>query len=335
MPKQARSADESAGRRFKRRKRKRLRGKRGAVSERRGRDKSVEGKERQKRDRTERPGDRKFGRSRKRKPARRKLRRKGSEQRRVDQKDTRRERPGTGLPRDKQDFGRGREERGGGDIQAQIEEIKRRRAEFSSQRPEQVAERRGMAPDRLREFQAGGRFQQPGGPAPDPQGQPTNLDQVNAYDAPPEYGAQPQPAPAPPVIGPDGRVGAQPQPAPAPAPAPGMDPTQNAADPGFTPLDQPGPTAPPGIATDAYGKPVGVAPGQQGPLAPGGEPAPGYQGPRPGDPPQVPGGDIREQGYLWSGRQPQVNPRAAGMDRFARPPQPITQPGGPPEQPRY
>ncbi len=301
MPRQERS-DERAGRRFKRRKRKR--GKRGAVSEKRGRDKSVEGKDRQFRDRKEeRPGDRKgkFQRSRKRRPVRRERRQGG-------------DKAGRDFGRDRAggDRGPGRQQLGG--IRDEINAIKSRREQFSQQRPEQVAEKRGFDPARLQDFQQGGRFQ--GGQGTPPP-QPTNLDQVNAYDAAPEY-AQPQPAPAPGVqIRPDGVVGAQPQPAPGLAPAPGTvpgysPPPQAGGD--FTPLDQPGPTAPPGIATDAYGKPVGVAPQPQPAPAPG--TAPGYQ----------PGGDFQ----LPPQAQPQVNPRAAGMDRFAAQP-PVRRPEDQPQ----
>lgn len=314
MATQIRSAGESPGRRFKRR-RKRKRGKRGAVSERRGRDKAVEGKTRQKRDRSERPGDRKFkksavARSRKRKPLKRKQRQ-GSDKK------------GRG------DFGRDRPERGPdkqrlGGIREEINAIKERRASFSERRPEQVAADRGFDPERLKGLPGGA----PGG-APDNVGQgmgwngrqptsgqpqPTNLDQVNAYDAPPVY-AQPQPAPAPGVqIGPDGRViqpapGVQPQPGVGvqPQPAPGVVPGGEGVAGGvpggappiagtYTPPDQPGPTSPPGIATDTYGQPVG---GGAAGVAP--QPQPFQAQPAPFD---------------------QMNPRAAGMDRFAQPPQP-------------
>jgi len=282
VPRQARSSGEGAGRRFKRRRKRR--GKRGVVSEKRGLDKTVEGKERTKRDRTERPGDRreKFQRSRKRRPKRRQKRQGG------DRKDFGRDRPQTGRPLDREQGGRQFS-----DMKARIDEIRSRRESFAADRPEQVAERRGVDTSRFRQL--------PGGPQPDPQGRPTNLDQVNAYDAVPEYN-QPQPAPAPgpqlgsspggpmPVqIGPDGRV-VQPQPGVVEE---------------FTPIDHPGPTAPPGVATDAYGKPV---PSPSGPY----NPAPPQPGPGVGD---------QRAGYMWSGREQQVNPRAAGMDRFAQPPQ--------------
>lgn len=313
MPKQSRASGESAGRRFKRR-RKRKRGKRGAVSQRRGRDKAVEGKTRQFRDRKEeRPGDRKrkdfkksdvASRSRKRRPVRRKRRQGGD------------------RPADR-DFGRDRPQRSPdksrlGGIRDEINAIRQRREQFSERRPEQVAADRGFDPERLKGL--------PGAPMP------------------PQAPQEPQPAPAPPVIGPDGRVAPQqaggdftqgyspapvqppvtavapvaPQQVPQPGVFDGVDygvdqvggspdsigPAQGGAagtpgagvgqtmqDLGFTPADAPGPTAPPGVATDAYGKPA--QPGS-GPYAPQLPPYPA----------------------------PQVNPRAAGMERYAQPPQP-------------
>jgi hypothetical protein len=68
---------------------------------------------------------------------------------------------------------------------------------------------------------------------------------------------------------------------------------------GFTPLDHPGPTAPPGVPTDAYGKPA--QPGS-GPY----QPAPMPQPIQTAQPQPYPA--------------PQMNPRAAGMDRFSQPP---------------
>jgi hypothetical protein len=360
VPKQPRSADESAGRRFKRRRRRR--GKRGAVSQRRGRDKVVEGKERQKRDRTERPGDRKdkFERSRKRRPIRRKLRRQGKAKRRVERRDNKYE-TGVDAQRERpEDFGYqgpGSDKLGGGDIAKEIETLKKRRAEFSERRPEQIAERRGnIDPNRLKKL-PGGPGDWRGGPQPrqpewgrqPPRGRGGQGPQPRQ----PEWGGQPQPA----EIGPDGRV-IQPQPAPDgnefefgyspppegdgiqyqvppqggdgqtyPAPQPGGDQNTVGLPPmppgvdvqpveagvGFTPPGAPGPTVQPGIPTDAYGQPAKPMPMPSGPYNPG--PMPGQQHPG------------------------QMNPRAAGMDRFARPgqrqPQPYQGGPAPQEQPRY
>ncbi len=302
MPRQGRSQDEQAGRRFKRRKRRR--GKRGAVSQKRGRDKAVEGKDRQFRDRKEeRPGDRKgkkFQRSRKRRPARRERRQGGDREKRDF-------RPQTGRPGDQR--GPARQNLGG--IRDEINQIKSRREQFSQRKPEQVAEDRGFDPSRLQDFREGGRFQPQ--PAPAPEGDIRTLP------------GEPMPAPQPGVqIGPDGRVV---QPAPIRQEVPpqaggdfvngaGIVPGQPGGDAagvvagqpqpgqeggGFTPLDHPGPTAPPGVATDAYGKPA--QPGS-GPYAP--QPAPAPEPDR-----------FQPQPFP----APQMNPRAAGMQRFAQPPQ--------------
>ncbi len=305
MPKQERS-DERAGRRFKRR-RKRRRGKRGAVSERRGRDKSVEGKDRQFRDRgkEKRPGDRKqFKRSGNRSPKRRQRRQGGD-------RDKRDFKPQTGRPGDQR--GPARQALGG--IRDEINQIKQRREAFSQRRPEQVAADRGFDPERLKGLP--GAEMPPQVPAtqpvigPDGRVAPTAPQdgRVAPQQQPGQQGIMPAPAPV------QQPVTAQlPDPAPQPGVFDGVDygvdqvggspdvigpaaggPAaqgvgQQMQDLGFTPADAPGPTAPPGVATDAYGKPA--QPGS-GPYAPQ-------------LPPQVP--------------QPQMNPRAAGMDRFAQPP---------------
>jgi hypothetical protein len=289
VARQSRSAGEGAGRRFKRRRRRR--GKRGAkrqvVSERRGLDKAAEGKESQKRDRSERPGDRKFERSRKRRPMRRKRRRQGGDR-------GFRDRPQTGRPLDRES--RGPQRQGLEDMRARINEIKSRRESFAADRPEQIAERRGFDPQRL---QAGGLQPQ--------QAQPPVRPEVP--QAPPTTRAEFEQRPQ---IGQDGRVMAphpyQPEPGTVGTLPEGVGQGQNMPegwvpgqgfDPGYTPMDHPGPTAPPGVATDAYGKPV---PAPSGPYNPAPAPAP-YTPPA------------------------QMNPRAAGMQRFAQPPQPAPQNG--------
>ncbi len=348
MPSQIRSAGESAGRRFKRR-RKRKRGKRGAVSARRGRDKAVEGKERQKRDRTERPGDRKdklekrkFQRSRKRRPKRRKRRQGGEklkarrdfgrdrpepEKREKGEKWEKRERV------DRPSERRGPARQGLSDMKARINEIKARRERFSQRRPEQVAEDRGFDPSRLQDFRDGGRYQ----PQRDPIPAPPVIGQDGRVDSQP---AEPMPAPAPvgddrmypaPPLGGDGVQYPAPQPGGDFGPGgPGFQngsdivPGQDGMGVGYTPPGAPGPTLEPGIPTDAYGQPA-KGPPPTGPYNPG-MPQPGPGGPG--------GGGYGDQGYLWSGRQRQrMNPRAAGMDRFAQPP--VQQLPRPEDQPRY
>jgi hypothetical protein len=303
VARQSRSAGEGAGRRFKRRRRRR--GKRGAkrqvVSERRGLDKAAEGKESQKRDRSERPGDRKFERSRKRRPMRRKRRRQGGDR-------GFRDRPQTGRPLDREP--RGPQRQGLEDMRARINEIKSRRESFAADRPEQIAERRGFDPQRLQaqglgspdrqgveDYMAGDQNQIRPGYSP-PQ-IPTSRAEAQAQFGISQDGMV-QPAPDPTAwqqahsgVGTDGQIEYPPQ------PMPGVG--SGGFDPGYTPVDHPGPTAPPGVPTDAYGKP---APGPSGPYNPGPMPAPA-----PYTPPA------------------QMNPRAAGMQRFAQRPQPAPQPG--------